>query len=195
MTVLSTLFKVVVPISSSIRYSLYLPFSFSGMTDTLHPLNQAIRSGQSSQEMNKDLPTCKHLSQPQQLLIRTLTTVPSIMAQRCMSLLREKWVHCEQDHALQCVRLNFRQNGAFPLGLYSRIQVTLLTSHFPYFRFPHSLFLVGMHSLGNCRNWKLPKVVTRCRSTHISRPKQRVSTMDNSVQQYKTVDRDEKEQG
>ena len=35
----------------------------------------------------------------------------------------------------------------------------------------------------------------RCRSTHISRPKQQVSTMDNSVQQYKTVDRDEKEQG
>ena len=39
------------------------------------------------------------------------------------------------------------------------------------------------------------KQFERCRSTHISRPKQRVSTMDNSVQQYKTVDRDEKEQG
>ena len=40
-----------------------------------------------------------------------------------------------------------------------------------------------------------PKQCKWCRSTHISWPKQRVSTMDNSVQQYKTVDRDEKEQG
>ena len=68
---------------------------------------------------------------------------------------------CERDHALQCVRLNFCQNGAFSLGLYSRIQVTLLTSHFPYFHFPHSLFLVSTHSLGNCQNGKLPKVVMR----------------------------------
>ena len=52
------------------------------------------------------------------------------------------------------------KNRAFPLGLYSRIRVTLLTSHFPYFRFSHSLFLVGMHSLRNCWNRKLPKVVT-----------------------------------
>ena len=68
-------------------------------------------------------------------------------------------MRCERDHALQCVRLNFHQNGAFPLGLYSRIRVTLLTSHFPYFCFPHSLFLVGTHSLRNYQNWKLPKVV------------------------------------
>ena len=56
--------------------------------------------------------------------------------------------------------LIFVKNRAFPLGLYSRIRVTLLTSHFPYFHFPYSLFLIGTHSLRNCRNRKLLKVAT-----------------------------------
>ena len=63
-----------------------------------------------------------------------------------------KMLHCEWDHALQCAGLIFIKMWHFHLVSTHGSEFTLLTSHFPYFHFPNSLFLVGMHSLRNC--WK-----------------------------------------